>query len=238
MKKQILSSILLIGAVASFMGAATFAIFSDTEVLTENTFTAGSLDLKINDQDDPLSFQFSADDMIPGNEYNAGTITLKNVGMIDGSLTVMVSNPISHENGLLEPEIDAGDSAGTEVDLTGYDANDGNGELWDQCKMKLYFDINSDGVMAWNEPLIYDGPMGLDMTSYYSIPLDTNLWTPNHGFDGILGPGETVDLGLYVTFLDDQGSPFTTQPQYNGMTNNQAMTDDMQFDLIIGLEQI
>lgn len=236
--KKILLSILSIALVSIVAIGATRAYFSDTETSMGNMFSAGTLDLEVDGENDPLGMKFSGDLMVPGSEVNAGTITLENVGTIDGILTVMVSNPVSHENGTLEPELADGDIAGQEIDPTGYDANTGNGELWDQCKMKIYFDMNSDGVMQWNEPLIYSGPMGLDMTSFYSISLDTNLWVANHGFDGILSPGETVDLGLYVTFMDDQGSPFTSQPQYNGLTNNMAMSDDMQFDLIFGLEQV
>ena len=236
--KKALGLFMTVALMAILVGSGFAALFSDTETVSANSFTAGSLDLQVNGEDDPISFHFAETNMAPGTTYNAGTITLGNVGTLSGVLTVMVSNPVSNENDLIEPEVSDGDAPGVQVYLTGYDANAGDGELWDQCKMKLYFDMNADGVMQWNEPLIYSGPMGLDMTSYYSIALDTNLWTPNHGFDGVLAPSGTVDLGLYVTFLDDQASPFTSQPQYNGMTNNQAMTDDMTFDLIIGLEQL
>ena len=236
--KSVLGSVLVIGIVAAMMTAGTQSWYSDTETSVGNTFTAGTLDLTVNGGDDPITCLFSADNMAPGHTYNAGTITLRNNGSIPGRLTVKVSNPVSHENGLMEPEITDGDLPGVEIDPTGYDANAGDGELWDECAMKLYFDMNSDGIMQWNEPLIYDGPTGLDMTAYYSIPLDTNLWTPNHGFDGILDPGETVDLGIYIKFFNDQASPMTSQPQYTGLTNNMAMSDDMQFDLIIGLEQV
>lgn len=240
--KKIALSLFVIMLVAVLGTAATYSVINDTETATGNTFTSGILDLQVDGEDEPLSFYFSGEYLLPGVEYNAGTVELKNVGTVDGNLTLKVTNPVSNENGVEEPESQAGDSDGTEVDLTGYDANDGDGELWDQCKMKIYLDLNNDGVMQWNEPVVYSGPMGLDMTSYYSIALDTNLF-PSSGLlktdtTDILSPDETIHVGLLVEWMDDAGSPFTSQPQYNGMSNNQAMGDDMQFDLVFGLEQI
>jgi predicted ribosomally synthesized peptide with SipW-like signal peptide len=240
--RNIFKSILVIMAIAAVGTTSTLAIISDNETETGNTFTSGILDLTVNGEDEPLSFSFSGNNLLPGVEYNAGTVELKNVGTVDGNLTLKIINPVSNENGVTEPESDAGDSDGVEVDLTGYDANEGDGELWDQSKMKIYLDLNNDGVMQWNEPVVYSGPMGLDMTGYYSIPLNTDLF-PSAGLlrtdtTDILSPDETIHVGLLVEWMDDAGSPFTSQPQYNGMSNNQAMGDDMQFDIVFGLEQI
>lgn len=216
-------------------GIGTYAYFSDTETSTGNTFAAGSLDLTVNGQDDPIGMKFSASNMVPGQTYNGGIITLTNVGTIPGVLSVKVSNPASNENGEIEPELSSGDIVAAEVDPTGYDANSGDGELWDMCAITIYFDINSDGIMQWNEPTVVVAEH-LDMTSYFSIPLDTNLWVPNHGFDGVLNSGGLVDLGVLVKFKTD--AALASQPQYIGLNNNMAMTDDMSFDLVLGLEQI
>jgi len=233
--KKILLSLVTIVAVGAIVANATTAYFSDSEVLGDNTFAAGSLDLKVNGGDDVLHMAYSAKNLVPGETVNGGIVTLKNSGSIDGLLTVQVSNPSSNENGEIEPEISSGDVAGTEVDPTGYDANTGEGELWDMASMTIYFDTNRDGVMQWNEPTVWVGDH-LDMTSYYSIHLDSNLWTANHGFDGILGPDEEVDLRVLVKFKSD--TQLASQPQYIGLNNNMAMTDDMSFDLIVGLDQV
>ena len=45
---KILTSLIVIGIVASVIGAGTIAYFSDTETSAGNTFTAGNLDLKVD----------------------------------------------------------------------------------------------------------------------------------------------------------------------------------------------
>lgn len=50
MNKKILVSLSVIGAVAAIAVGGTIAYFSDTETSTGNTFTAGSIDLKIDSQ--------------------------------------------------------------------------------------------------------------------------------------------------------------------------------------------
>lgn len=50
MKKKILASIATIGAVASLAVFATGAFFSDTETSVDNTFKAGAIDLKIDNE--------------------------------------------------------------------------------------------------------------------------------------------------------------------------------------------
>jgi len=50
MNKKIVKSVLMIGAVLAMVGGATFALFSDTETSTGNTFTAGTIDIAVDDQ--------------------------------------------------------------------------------------------------------------------------------------------------------------------------------------------
>jgi len=50
MKKQILLSILVISTVIALVSGATLAFFSDKEVASGNTFTAGELDLKVDNE--------------------------------------------------------------------------------------------------------------------------------------------------------------------------------------------
>src|SRR3990167_10752343 len=64
----ILLSIAVITAAVVIAAAATFAFFTDTETSTGNNFTAGRLDLKINDQDDPEAIVFF-EDLKPGDDY-------------------------------------------------------------------------------------------------------------------------------------------------------------------------
>ncbi len=237
--KKIILSVLVILAVSVASISATQALFTDEETSTGNTFTAGSLDLTVNGANAPLGVVFTSEELLPGSTKNAGTAAVTNSGTIPGKFTLMISNVVSNENSLLEPEIEDGDIDGQEIDPTGYDANSGDGELWDMLSLTLYIDKNNDGKMQWNEPVIVNA-VHTDMTTGggFRILLDQDLGTADtaHGFDGIINPGETVHVGLLVKFKDD--SQLASQPQYNGLTNNMAMTDDVSFDLIFGLEQV
>lgn len=235
--KKILLSLLTIAIVVSATFSTTMALFSDEEVSEGNTFTASTLDLTVNGENNSLSYVYEGENLVPGNTVNAGTVALTNNGDTPGKLILKISNPNSNENGLFEPEETDGDVDGSEIDPTGYDENSGDGELWDMSTIKLYVDSDNNGSMRWNEPVIWGG-QHVDMTSHYSIPLDTDLGTEDlaHGFDGTIQPGETVYVGLLVTFKTD--SQLASQPQYNGLTNNMGMSDDLSFDVIFGLEQI
>jgi len=241
--KSLLGSIMVIAVVASMMTIGTHSYYSDTETSVGNTFTAGTLDLKVDGQDGIITCLFSADNMAPGNIYNGGTIKIKNAGSIAGRLTVKVTNLISNENGLLEPEIEDGDTAGNEIDPTGYDANGGDGELWDQITIRIWVEgcgyggagsHDNNGKWDWDDTHLKDfGSTQDDYSSSYSIKLDTDLAA---GKNIILNPGDEITLGIDVKFIDD-----TSNSWWGGqgsLTNNMAMSDDAQLDLIIGLEQV
>lgn len=237
--RKILTSVLVITLVAILGIGATIAIYSETETTEGNTFTAGILDLTVDGEDDPISFTFSADGMVPGQTYSGGCVDLANVGSIDGKLTVKVSNPVSNENGVIEPESSDGDSVSTEVDPTGYDANGGYGELWDQLTTRLFIDDGAgshtgNGSWDWDDTSIYSnfGTPSNDYSSYYSIPLDSDLV----GGSITIGDGESVNFCAEVHFVDDQSDWWWGGQA--GLTNNMAMGDDAVFDIVFGLEQV
>jgi predicted ribosomally synthesized peptide with SipW-like signal peptide len=245
--KNIVRSLLVVVAVAAIAGGATYSYFSDTETSAGNTFTAGTLDLKVNGIDDPLPIVLNSENMQPGKVYNAGTVEVRNDGSIAGKVTLKILNPVSNENGELEPELSLSgignrqgrDLPNTEIDPTGYDNNTGYGELWDQLGLKFYVDENENGVMEWYEPVIWGGA-ATDMTSSgaYHIPVNENLFPADHEFDETLNSNESFKIGLLVTFFNDTSSIMSSQPQFNGLNNNMAMSDDARFDVVFGLEQI
>ncbi|MDI6826781.1 MAG: TasA family protein [Candidatus Aenigmarchaeota archaeon] len=67
MNTRILASLMVIGLVATAMGMGTYAYFYDIETSTGNTFTAGTLDLKVDGKDDPYVFVFSISNAKPGD---------------------------------------------------------------------------------------------------------------------------------------------------------------------------
>lgn len=92
--KRIMTSLVLIGLAASLIGVGSFAYFSDTETSTGNTFTAGTLDLKVEDKngnlvDEPLDLYWPAfiNNMKPGDSAY-WWIDIKNTGTVDGRFTL------------------------------------------------------------------------------------------------------------------------------------------------------
>ena len=241
--RKILISLAIIGAVSAIVVGATTAYFSDTETSTGNTFSAGKLDLKVNDADNP-GVLFTLSNITPGRYYDAGTVTLKNAGDVPGKLSIKIKDPVSHENSLEEPEIEAGDATSTEVDPGSYDANEGDGELWDLCFMRVYVDGNHDGKYTCGS----DGDCiieenALDKTEYYSFPIDkdlfpieTNSYCQNEYID--LDSGDTVDIGVQIYFYSDDGGGPAGGWSRNLPPDETAMTDDLQFTMEFGLNQI
>ncbi len=87
MKSKILISIMTIALVASLAGTGLYAYFSDTETSSGNTFTAGTLNLKLANSGDPYTDGVTAtwespDNWAPGETVEA-TLYLQNHGTID-----------------------------------------------------------------------------------------------------------------------------------------------------------
>ena len=86
MKKKLLLLTLALLLVAGMAGTGTFAYFQDTETSTGNTFTAGTLDLKIKDgglywSDGIATAEWALSNMKPGDTAY-GSVDLKNFGSV------------------------------------------------------------------------------------------------------------------------------------------------------------
>jgi len=237
--KRIILGVFAISLALALAVGATVSQFEDTETSTGNTFTAGSLDLTVGGQDGPFSNYFTATNMAPGHSYIGGCYDVRNAGSLPGALTLKVNNVVSNENGEIEPELSDGDVAATEIDPSGYDANTGNGELWDQLDVKFFIDDGAgshagNGVWDWDDHAIFSnfGTPSSDYSGYYSLPLNTDLV----GGTMTLTAGQTRRFCTEVYFVDDDTNWWWGGQA--GLTNNMAMTDDVTFDMILGLVQI
>ncbi|ASJ15183.1 TasA family protein [Thermococcus radiotolerans] len=227
-------------AISILGGAGTFSVFSDTETSSGNVIAAGTLDLKVWNGthwvDDPNVIHFEVSNMAPGDKVT-WKFKLKNSGTLPGNLSFKFLNIVSHENGLLEPEIENGDVEGEQVTerYTHYkhSSDYGDGELWDQLSISVYVDENDDGEHQWYERTILSKQF-TDYSSTYSIPNNTYIPT---GI--VLGPGENVTLLMEITF---KGSGFIlgwdeNWTSYGININNVAMSDSVEFDLEFKLTQ-
>ncbi len=83
---KMFKSLITIAAVAAIAVGATGAYFSDSESVTGNTFSAGTLDLQVGESN-PTTWSFGADNIAPGANINADT-TIANIGTIDGNASI------------------------------------------------------------------------------------------------------------------------------------------------------
>ena len=130
--KKILVSMMVIALVSVFIGGGIYAVFSDVETSTGNTFTAGTLNLvpstsgtgpagkyTVTAGGDGVNGKVVFDKLAPGDSGSI-TWTLTNDGNLDGTLT-MPSTVTFAENGSNEPELAvAENNGGSNGDLDEY----------------------------------------------------------------------------------------------------------------------
>src|SRR4030042_4720107 len=105
MNKKLLRSLSVIGAVAAIAVGGTIAYFSNVETSTGNTFTAGTLDLKLDNTDDNV-IKFTVGNIVPGSS-GTGYWTIKNAGNQDGYVDVQPITLVDDDNACGEAEGDS-----------------------------------------------------------------------------------------------------------------------------------
>jgi len=101
--KKILASIVVVGMLAFAIGWGTYSLFSDTETSSGNTFTAGTLNLKVDGKDDPLGAYFTVSNVKPGDS-GSRNIELKNDGSLAGKAYIHFKNVVDSPGTTPEPE--------------------------------------------------------------------------------------------------------------------------------------
>lgn len=191
MKRIILSLMLIVGTLGAIGFGATGAFFSDTETSTANVFTAGDVDLKIDnesyynglfnkgtswdkaDLDDTSYKFFDFNDLKPG-DYGEDTISI-HVDTNDAYLCADVTLTSNNENTCNEPEALDDLTCGAPEDTVGA----GQGELASLVKFMWWAD-DGDNVLETDENVISEGTLD-DLTLGEPYPLtladaDTNIW--------------------------------------------------------------
>jgi len=203
--KKILGLTVAAMLVISFVGGGTWAYFSDTESSTNNVLAAGTLDLNLNGGNTAVT-TFSASAVAPGDS-GSGTVTLKNVGNMNGEMDILVSAITN------APGAGGGEYEG------------GSGELGANAKIAIYIDMDESGT--WNagdiglkaDGTTYANPTALDyatINSYGSRTWDalqtmaaaaqdkvTIMWqVPTSAGNDIQGDSASFD----ITFRIEQAS--------------------------------
>ncbi|GMX58693.1 MAG: hypothetical protein MCSN_3470 [Candidatus Microsyncoccus archaeolyticus] len=182
MNKKILISLLTMGLVVFISIGATIAYFNDTETSSGNIFTAGSIDLKINNnctyngqpvqeciwQETDLTNQlfFNYNDVKPG-DWGENTISL-HVHDNPAWVCAKFSNLKSYENQCNNPEIKASD-------ITCDNPGEGQGELQNYLNFTVWKDVNCDNIQDSEEQVLVDNQPVIN--GYWPIA-DKNHGTP------------------------------------------------------------
>lgn len=206
-------SLVLAGTVSAL---TTGAWFFDTETSNDNTFTAGSLDLKV-DGGDTNAIKFDVKNMVPNNTSTpqvVGTWLLENTGSIDGYLDLSSIVLTSSENSILEPEEEAGDTTANK------------GELDERTHLTLFLDLNRDGVYRFADDLLLHNGKPADLPSKKMIKK--------------LMPAESeLELVAHLDWYPADYPPVTpwTQPHKLPHLDNLAMGDSFTLDITFLLGQ-
>jgi len=195
MNKRILLSVMTIGVVLAMVGGATRALFSDTETSVGNTFSAGTIDISVDDQN-PWTDNFELVDMKPCyTDYI--NFTIKNVGSNPANIWKKLHNIVTGEGVMSEPEcdeyggtwVDHGDrcsGGGEKHDIQYYINYDLLVEVYDAADAKVWWQtiyVDSDDVTVAEIAAMADGvylgmlPVGYTMKvtqSYHMIDSVTN----------------------------------------------------------------
>ena len=248
MNKKILISLSVIGAVAAIVIGGTVAYFSDVETSTGNTFTAGSIDLKIDntcylngkpvegctweltDLTDQLFFNFT--DLKPG-DWGEDTVSM-HVYDNDAWACVTFKNLVNKDNTCTEPE---------KADDPHQDGNCGintPGEPAGELAQNLYFVFwADDGNNIWetNEPILMQG-LASDVLGGKTYPIADSTFS----IAGMPGTPLTGSKDYYIGkawCFGTMGSMVSGQhPTCNGQAvNNASQSDSLTGDIIFYAEQ-
>lgn len=115
--KKVYLSLTTIALVGALIGGATFAYFSDSETASGNTFTAGTIDISVNNANpwDNIG-HFTIADMKP-SEVHYKEVTLRNVGTNPADIWKKIT--VTDYSGGLHPESELGEDPSNDINDIG-----------------------------------------------------------------------------------------------------------------------
>lgn len=233
--RKILTSLLMITTVVTAVTLSSSAFFSDVETSEDNQFQAGSIDLLVGDQNNMINPAMTAEDpnlIAVGNwdltdltdevffdyqdikpgDWGRDTIQLQ-VNDNSAYLCAAVTITRNGENGLTEPEEDAGDV----TPGVGDPRMQFWGELGDYLQFVYWDDQDGDGYYESGDNIIVGPAAVTDMPSFAGLnpavanPLPTDILTladsgvSNLTAQGVLSgapiePGEIYNVSKFWCF--------------------------------------
>ena len=199
--------------IIAMVSTGTWAFFSDTEISSNNQFSAGTLNLKLSDSDqtdvDGVTASFGGTNLQPGGTVGPSTITLKNIGTLNADHVDIKFHNVVTDN----PSYDAADLGTNIADMSSVlvvaALSYGGNNLLTQTVPGTFdnTDIeaadnagNNDGIITLNElndVVIQDlaAPAANNGTEVFSI----TVTIPGTVGNGIQGDEDvtTLTFGLY-----------------------------------------
>ena len=222
MKKRILFSIMTIALVGALIGGGIYAYFSDVETSTGNTFTAGTLNLKVGDAD-PTTASINITNLKPTDTGNSATWLTKNIGSISGTLDVTIGSITNNENTLTEPESAAGDTTSGAT----------QGELGSFLKVASWLDVDESSTWNLGDIALKSDGTTLTSTGVESLPYD---YLDNYGGDS--------HTSVMTMTADDSTAGGTDEFQFmvdydfpNDANDDRAQSDSAVFNVTFTLNQ-
>jgi spore coat-associated protein N len=208
-KKYIVISIVALALIAVLMLGTINAMFSDTETSNNNTLTAGTLDLTVNGHNGDNAQIFNVANMMPLHSQPTGNWDLKNIGSVDGTVSIGTITVANLENGITEPETQAGDVTSV-------------GELGQVVSIVLYIDADKDGYFSVGDTTLYSGTIN-------NLPSALNI--------GTLGAGATTRINAVVNWWSNT-APYDGVTSYHLANDNLAQSDSCTIDFTFTLTQL
>ena len=200
--KKIIIGVSIISIAAVIVVGGTIAYFSDQEKSEDNIMASGTFDI---DDEGTWAKNYSISDIYPGKDPEEIDFTLRNMGSLPMRVWMIIKNVNNEENGISDSEQDW------------YDANGGPKNDLDSV---MVYALNVDGNLALEK----EAGITVGQIKDYYVNLVKTDQPFNHGNDGILYSGETIDIKQEFYLLPN--------------TENWAQSDIMNFEIEILAQQV
>ena len=219
--KKILFSLMTMVLVIGLVGGGAFAYFSDTETSTNNNYTAGTLDLEVNNENPWASAIWtSPDNVAPGDPEVVVTVVLENSGSIGSKLVGVRGIDLTEiDNGWNEAEGPGSNNNIADyivISTIGYTESTSGTDIW--IESSGYFDDDgnwhSSGMLAWYETVYSSSPLKLsDFVDDFAMVFWIGNWEPtadylppNNAFDQKVKFGFTFDPAAGNDYQSDRAT--------------------------------
>lgn len=229
--KKWLTVLGVLAIIAALVGIGAYGIFTDAETSEDNSLTAGTLDLKVDGQDDPAVAKMTFTDIKPGDVITH-TWKLRNTGTIPGKVFIEIGTVTDNDEGCNEPEESA------ELDEWGFaDCGDGEGELAEFLR-----------TWVFQSHVNVESPIGWTLADYHANAL-TGCHPNGSPCGGLLYiegdkmAGQTLGAGDFqmvkMKFQLDENVINDGAGWWTGhdVDDNLLQSDSISFDVIFHLEQ-